>query len=151
MSVGEQISLSDLGIWCGRMSLEHSQAENQAEKILESSLRKPQESSIVTPLFLDCRTDRVGLIPEPLWETTGLSLGEFTMHSFGELPSVAVESHLWQILEDKPHPKYNLSEKACLGVLNRSKKKGRELPPILEEVLIQQSHSKSEQVATGGG
>lgn len=59
------------------------------------------------------------------------------MHSFGESPNVAVESHLSQILEDTPHPKYCLSDKACLGILTRARRRGKQLPPILEEALIQ--------------
>jgi hypothetical protein len=58
------------------------------------------------------------------WETDGLSLGEYTTRSFGECPSVAVESRLSQILEDNPHPKYFLSAKACQGILRRAEKAG---------------------------
>jgi hypothetical protein len=54
--------------------------------------------------------------PDASWETDGLSLGEYTTRSFGECPSVAVESRLSQILEDNPHPKYFLSAKACQGI-----------------------------------
>ncbi len=38
MNAGEQISLSDLGLWCGKTSAEHCQAEPQAEKISEFPL-----------------------------------------------------------------------------------------------------------------
>ena len=75
------------------------------------------------------------------WETGGALLGEFSTHSFGESPSVAVESHLSQILEANPHPKYFLSEKACMGVLRRAENRGKELPKILKEALIKQSAS----------
>ena len=149
MSVGEQISLSDLGIWCGKMSAEPLAREPQAEKILESCSKRPQELSIQTPLFLDLRTGAPGLILGVFWQTDGLSLGEYMTHSFGECPKDARESRLSQILEDKPHPKYCLSGKACQGILNRAKKRGKELPKILEDALLQ-SVSKSEQGVTGG-
>ena len=61
------------------------------------------------------------------------------MHSFGESPSVAVESRLSQILEDSPLPKYCLSAKACQGILNRANKRGKELPPELEAALENQA------------
>ena len=148
MSVGEQISLSDLGLWCGKTSVEHCQAELPTEKISESFSKKPQELSIVTPQFLDCRAERVGLMQGAFWETDGLSLGEYTMHSFGECPKDVVESALSQILEDNAPPKFFLSDKAKQGILNRAKKKNRELPPILEQALL--SRFKNEQVVTGG-
>lgn len=66
-------------------------------------------------------------------------LGEFSMHSFGECPSVAVESRLSQILEDDPHPKYYLSAKACRGVLNRAARRGKDLPEALKAALLMQS------------
>ena len=147
MSVGEQISLSDLGIWCGKMSPEPSVPT--MEKTSELSSKRPQELSIQTPLFLDLRTGAPGLILGVFWQTDGLSLGEYMTHSFGECPKDARESRLSQILEDKPHPKYCLSGKACQGILNRAKKRGKELPKILEDALLQ-SVSKSEQDVTGG-
>lgn len=147
MSVGEQISLLDLGIWCGKTSLEPS--VQTTEKTSEPSLKRPPESSTVVPLFLDLRTDAPGLILGVFWQTDGLSLGDYTTHSFGESPNDAVESRLSQILEDKPHPKYCLSAKACQGILNRAQRRGKTLPPILEEALTQ-SASRSEQGATGG-
>ena len=150
MNAGEQISLSDLGLWCGKTSAEHCQAELPTEKISESFSKKPQELSIVTPQFLDCRAERVGLMQGAFWETDGLSLGEYTMHSFGEYPKEDVESHLLQILEDNVLPKFFLSVKACLGILKRIKEKNKPIPQILEQALMQQSHSKSEQVVTGG-
>lgn len=59
------------------------------------------------------------------------------MHSFGECPSAAVESHLSQILEDSPRQKYYLSEKACQGILRRAERRGKELPPVLKKALME--------------
>ena len=62
-------------------------------------------------------------------------LGEYTMRSFGECPSVAVELRLSAILEDCPPPKYFLSAKACQGILNRAERRGKKLPEELEMAL----------------
>ena len=147
MNVGEQISLSDLGIWCGKTSPEP--LVQITEKTSEPSLKRPSESSITMPQFLDLRTDSPGAILGAFWETGFLSLGAYTTHSFGESPSVAVESRLSQILEERPHRKYCLSAKACQGILNRAKKRGKTLPPILESAL-KQSVSRNEPDVTGG-
>lgn len=73
-------------------------------------------------------------------------LGVYSMHSFGESPSAAVESHLWQILEEHPHPKYYLSAKACAGILRRAERRGKKLPEMLHQALEQMIayHSKNE-------
>lgn len=65
----------------------------------------------------------------------GLLLGLFTMQSFSDSHNVEKESNLSQILEETPPLKYYLSQKACLGALNRAKKKGKKLPEILELAL----------------
>ena len=158
---GEQMSISDLGLWFGRTSPEH--CPQMTERTSESFLKRPQESWNRPPLFLDMRGG--GLIAESFWDESGLSLGEYTTCSFGERPSstairemysnwglrsVVVESRLSQILEDRPLPDYSLSPRACQGILNRAKKRGKELPKLLEETLIRQSRFKNEQVVTGG-
>lgn len=89
----------------------------------------------------------------------GLSLGELTTLRTGEKPSetavqemlsvwgphsVAEESRLSQILEVDPLPKYNLTAKACLGILRRAERRGKDLPKLLKQVLLMQS-------ASGGG
>ena len=140
-----KLSIFDLGLWCSRTSSDCSPRDKTTlEKTSEPSSKKPQELSTVTPSFLDLRTDRAGAMLGAFWETDGLSLGAYMTHSFGESPSVAVESRLSQILEAHPHPKYSLSAKACQGVLNRAEKRGKELPSLLRDALIQQvSRSKS--------
>lgn len=100
-----------LDLWCGKTSQEPCPATK--EKTSESSLKKPRKSQSQTPLFLDLRKEN-GRIADASWEMGGALLGEYSMHSFGESPSVAVESHLWQILEENPHPKYCLSAKMDL-------------------------------------
>lgn len=48
------------------------------------------------------------------------------------------------------HQKYYLSAKACLGILQRAERKGKKLPEILKNALIQQSAFKNEQESPGG-
>lgn len=93
----------------------------------------------------------------------GLSLGELTTLKTGEKPSetavqemlsvwgphsVAEESRLSQILEVNPLPKYNLTAKACLGILRRAERRGKDLPERLKQVLLMQSASGG---CDGGG
>lgn len=89
-------------------------------------------------------------IPKKGWPTAGciagmgdgggwnsLSHGVYLTHSFGESPSVDVESHLSQILEAYPHQKYYLSEKACQGIIRRAERRGKPLPPMLKTALLE--------------
>jgi hypothetical protein len=50
---------------------------------------------------------------------------------------------LSQILEQNPDPKYNLSPKACQGILNRAQKRGKELPKMLQDALEHQAQSEN--------
>ena len=106
------------------------------EKTSESYSKKQRKSLTKMPLFLDLRRAS-GQRQDASWQMGGALLGEYSMHSFGESPKEGVESHLSQILEDNPHPKYSLSDKACLGILTRARRRGKQLPPVLEEALIQ--------------
>ena len=53
----------------------------------------------------------------------------------GECPSVARESTLWQILQVDAPAKYSLSARACEGILRRAERRGKALPPMLQEAL----------------
>ena len=150
-----QMTFFDQDLWFSRMS--KNCFPQMTEKTSEESSKRRQRLPTVVPQFLDCRPDRLGLTQEPLWETDGLSLGGYMTDSFGESPSSRLmarwsrEAHpnavedsvLSQILEDNPHPKYSLSPKACQGILNRAGKRGKELPKILHDALMEQvTHSR---------
>lgn len=122
--------------WSGRTSPAHSQA--MAAKTSAPSSKKRRTSSNQNALFLDLRTEN-GRTPDASWATDGPLHGAYTMRSFGESPSVAVESRLSQILEAEVHPKYYLSAKACEGILRRAERRGKELPPMLKDALERQS------------
>jgi len=132
------------------------------------------------PLFLNLRK-KDGTNQEPSWETDGASLGEYMMPSIGEflkeengfvswqistdqqrrtyyltlncseMPRIPNPTKLSQIIEENPNPKYNLSQKACQGILNRAARRGKELPKELMEALIAQSQSTIKPPATEGG
>lgn len=63
--------------------------------------------------------------------------GECWMPNTGESPSVVRESTLSQILEDNAPEKYFLSARACEGILRRAEKRGKKLPLMLWEALVE--------------
>lgn len=160
----DQITWHDLDSSFGRMFQELSQATE--EKTSRPSSRRSSGSQSRKPRMCLClsRAGRSMGVSTMTWED-GALLGEFTTHSFGEQPTTMMQecqlnlehrsgvgaSLLSQILEDSPHPKYFLSEKACLGILTRAERRGKELPPELKEALLAQSRSRSEAENLGGG
>ena len=58
--------------------------------------------------------------------------------NLGEKPRIPNPTKLSDILEENADAKYNLSSKACAGILNRAKKRGKELPEILRTALERQ-------------
>lgn len=156
-----QVTWSDLGISCGKTWSEHSAATE--EKTSTPCWKKLRVSQNQDFLYLDCRKSGNGQGQEPLTVMGGLSLGELTTLKTGEKPSetavqemlsvwgphsVAEESRLSQILEVNPLPKYNLTAKACLGILRRAERRGKDLPERLKQVLLMQSASGG---CDGGG
>lgn len=152
-----QVTWSDLGFSFWRTLSEHSAATE--EKTSTPCWKKLRVSQNQDFLYLDCRKSGNGQKREPLTVMGGLSLGELTTLRTGEKPSetavqemlsvwgphsVAEESRLSQILEVNPLPKYNLTAKACLGILRRAERRGKDLPERLKAVLLMQS-------ASGGG
>lgn len=156
-----QVTWSDLGFSFGRTLSEHSAAtEDETSTPCWKKLRVSQNQDF---LYLDCRKSGNGQKQEPSTVMGGLSLGELTTLNAGEKPSetavqemlsvwgphsVAEESRLSQILEANPLPKYNLTAKACLGILRRAERRGKDLPERLKAVLIQQSQGASPQERT---
>ena len=82
------------------------------------------------------------------WEDDGAWCGELTTRNTGECPNAVVVSRVSQILEETPHPKYNLTPKACQGILRRAERRGKDLPKLLKAVLIRQSQGASPQERT---
>lgn len=133
-----QVSLFDLGLWSGRTSPAHSAAT--AEETSKQSSRKSAKSQSQTaPMFLCLRKDGLNRDACTMNWGGGALHGEYTMLSFGEFPREENVSHLSQILEDSAPQRYYLSERACLGILNRAERRGKELPEILREALEKQA------------
>ena len=140
-----QMSWFDRDTWYGKTCPERSAAT--AATISEPCWRSLPGSQNQTLLFLDLRKED-GAKPEPSSVMAGALHGELTMLNIGESPNAAVESRLSQILEDSPPPKYCLSAKDCQGILRRGERRGKDLPKLLKEVLIQQSQGASPQERT---
>ena len=129
-----QMSIFDLDMSFGKMFLEPS----PQEKVQTSpkSLKNSVKSSVPICLILRYpKEDGANQGASTMKWESGALLGEYTMPSTGEYPREENASHLSQILQDSPLPKYSLSEKACSGILRRAKEKDRELPDILRTAL----------------
>ena len=55
----------------------------------------------------------------------------------GECPNAVRESTLSQILDLNAPDRYSLSPKACAGIIRRAQKRGKELPDMLLEALME--------------
>lgn len=132
----EQVQTSAPVGWSGKMSPELS-APTKERTLGQSSRKQSKSQSRKSPLFLSLRTDGQQPDASPMWEENGALLGAFSMLSFGECPSAENASHLSQILEASPHPKYSLSAKACLGIVRRAERRGKELPPPAQDGTAQ--------------
>ncbi len=165
-----QVNLFDLGIWSGKTCPERSAATSRMDsEISEPCWKKLYASQNRDFLFLDCRTSRSGRKPEECSATDGASHGEHTTPNTGvcrsadgvsawwsiltdplqgtsslndsEEPKIPAPTKLSQILEENPDPKYNLTPKACAGILRRAERRGKKLPEALKTVLLMQSAS----------
>lgn len=63
------------------------------------------------------------------------SLGGCLTLSISEWPSDAAVCSLSEVLQPDVPRKYYLSPRACSGILRRAEKRGKELPPMLRQVL----------------
>ena len=135
-----QMSIFDLDSQFGKMLPEPSPVT--AAKTSKGSSRSSSASpSRTLPMFLYLTADD-GQSQGASWGTVKTdalfpSVGEYTMHSFGECPKEENASHLSQILEESAPAKYCLSERAAAGIIRRADKRGKELPEILRKALEQ--------------
>lgn len=78
------------------------------------------------------------------WKTAGiLSHGECLTLNSSEYPSDAAVSFLSDILEPSAPRRFYLSPSACKGLLRRAQRRGKSLPPQLEETLLAQASSRA--------
>ena len=153
----EQIGFHDL--WFGKTCQEVSQATTA--KTSEASWKKLQGSQTRPFLFLDL-TGGSGQARDPSSVTDSLCVGDCTTLDFGEsrnggedslfsptsMAYLPLRSCLSAILEKNPDPKYNLSPKACQGILNRAYRRRKKLPEALKVALERQALLLSETTTT---
>lgn len=119
----------------GKMSQEHS--VQTGEKISEPCWKNLPAWNNQTFQFLDLRVGGAdGAKPEQSPETDGLWHGDSSMLNTGESPNAERESRLSWILEDNAPQKYYLSARACQGILTRASRRGKPLPDILRQALL---------------
>ena len=78
-----------------------------------------------------------GLNPAQFPVMDGLWHGDSSMLNTGECPNVVKESRLSWILEDNVPQKYYLSARACQGILTRASRRGKALPELLKNALLE--------------
>lgn len=152
---GEQVSMFDADSDCWRMLM--GSFPPTTEKTSGSFSNHWQGSRKTGFMFLNLRnmSGGGGATQELLSEMRSLSLGELRTRSIGAYPSggsaslfspismdyLPRRSCLSAILEENPDPKYDLSPKACLGILRRAVRRGKieKMPEILVKALEYQA------------
>ena len=85
----------------------------------------------------ECHRDEDGLVWLPI--STGLQRETLYLTlNIGEKPRMEKQTLLSDILEEEVDPKYNLSSRACSGIIRRADKRGKALPEILRKALEEQ-------------
>ena len=138
-----QVSLFDQDTWYGKTSLV-PRAANKAVTSRQSSKKQSASQNRKPPIFKCLTRDGLHGGGTGTWTDDGAWLGASSIVNGGESPNAVVESRLSQILEERPHTKYSLTPKACMGILRRAEKRGKDLPQTLKAALLAQS-------ASGGG
>ena len=172
--MAEQGSLFDLDIWSGKMSPEPSvQTRERTSKPSSRKSSGSPSRMLPMFLFLTAGNGQ-STEQSPMSWGGGLWLGGHMMLNIGEFRSgadefvslpISTERHpqtffltlncgekptvpnptkLSEILQDSPNPRYNLSAKACLGILNRANRRGKELPRELKIALENQAKATQE-------
>lgn len=128
-----QISLFDPDSPCGKMFLERIPA--MAGGI---SKRSSKPSAILDGPEIMYLSLKNGGVQGASWAKVTALPGEHMMLNTGPGPHNGESaSTLSQILQANAPEKYFLSKKACQGIINRAKKRGKDLPKILLEALLE--------------
>ena len=110
----------------------------QTTETTSSRSSKRSATSVTKQLmYLDLRDAKNGLLQGASWEMVTHLPGESSTLLLTESPSDVRECTLLETLDLNAPEKYNLSVKACLGVLHRAENRGKTLPPMLEEALME--------------
>ena len=117
-----------------KTSLDCSAATEEMTSVPSSNRSAPYVPT--TLMFLDLRGGHGNLLGA-YWDMVSALPGESMTLNFGESPSEGRESTLSQILQLNTPDKYCLSPKACVGILRRAEKRGKELPNMLKDALLE--------------
>ena len=131
-----QVSLFDHDTVCGKTSLEPSpaQREGTSRRCFGNSSRLRNHRW----MLLDLRPG-AGNMLGPCWEYDPVWLGSPGTLNTSECPSAVKESSLSQILQATAPYRFYLTRIACLGILRRAEERGKALPPLLEQALMNQA------------
>ena len=107
-----------------------------------SCVRSSKPSVATEIMFLNLRekaeqTDLLGETLAASWERAIRLPGECWTPNTGACPKDAKESSLSAILQADAPEKYSLSARACLGILKRAEKRGKKIPEMLWEALVE--------------
>lgn len=128
------------------MFLELSPADRPKGRISGSSSKNSSELVSIPFMSLDLTPGAGNLLDEFYWEILSPWRGGSSIVNTGPAPpSGAAGSILWSILEEKPHPKYYLTRKACLGIIRRASERGKPLPEQLQIALEIQAGIRKEE------
>ena len=129
-----QQQINFLDSLCGKTSPEPSR--QTTEKTSEPSSQRSAQSAKKTLMYLDLRTGYGNLLGA-YWETATALPGGCTTPKGGEFRNGDAGSTLSQILDLNAPEKYSLSPTACAGIIRRAEKRGKELPDMLKEALME--------------
>lgn len=111
-------------------------AESRKGRTSGSSSKNSSKLVSIPFMSLDLTPGAGNLLDEFYWEILSPWRGEFLILNTGPAPrSGAAGSTLWSILEERPHPRYFLTRKACQGILRRAYERGKPLPGQLKIAL----------------
>ena len=128
------------------MFQELSPADRPKGKTSGSSSKNSSELVSIPFMSLDLTPGAGNLLDEFYWEILSPWRGGSSIVNTGPAPpSGAAGSILWSILEEKPHPKYYLTKRACLGIIRRASERGKPLPEQLRIALEIQAGIRKEE------
>lgn len=113
--------------------------DETSSKCLEpSSVRRVETGMMCLNLSEKANlADLLGETPAASWETVTRLPGACWTPNTGACPKDAKESSLSAILQADAPEKYSLSARACLGILKRAEKRGKKIPAMLWEALVE--------------
>jgi len=129
------------------MFREPSPAASRKARTSGSSSKNSSELSSIPFMSLDLTPGAGNLLDEFYWEILSPWRGGCWILNTGPAPrSGAAGSTLWSIMEERPHPRYFLTRKACAGIIRRASERGKPLPPQLQQALEIQAGLTASQV-----